>query len=64
MLLSGTEYRAEKAFVLWDTVHSIRFCCVVGYKGRITKLLGLGYYRKKTLLLYPTTEEKLLPCGI
>jgi hypothetical protein len=36
---------AEKASVLWDTVHLIRFCCGVGYNGI------------KTPALWDTTEK-------
>jgi hypothetical protein len=63
MLLSSMGYSTEKASVLWDTVHCIRFCCGVGYNGRKTPALW-RYNGKKKLTLYPTKEEKLLHCGV
>ncbi len=44
-----------KASVLWDPVYCLRFCWGVEHNER--KLLHWGIQRKKTLLLYPITEE-------
>jgi hypothetical protein len=63
MLLSGVGYSAEKAPVLRCTVHCIRICCGVGYYRRKTPVLR-DTTEKNTSELHPTTEEKLLRCGI
>jgi hypothetical protein len=68
MLLSCVEYSAEKASVLWDTVHRIRFCCGVGYNGRKTPALEdttekntsiISHYGRKTPALWDRTRKNL-----
>jgi hypothetical protein len=47
-LSSGVGYSVEKASVKWHTVHSIRFCC------------GVGYNERKIPALWDTTKKNLL----
>ncbi len=70
MLLSGVGYSAEKASMLWDTVHRIRFCCGVGYNRRKTPVLWnttekttsiISHYKTKTLVLWDTMEKICKP---
>jgi hypothetical protein len=56
MLLSGVGYSAEKASMLWDTVHRIRFCCGVGYNRR--KNSCLVEYNRKNHFHYISLQKK------
>jgi hypothetical protein len=66
MLLSGVGYSAEKASVLWDTVHRKRFCCGVGYNGSKAPALWdtmekttsiISHFGRKTPALWDTMEK-------